>query len=467
MSLFPPTPVAAKPPSRVDVVLPVYNEERDLARSVLKLRRFLAGHLTRYRWRIFIADNASSDTTSEIGRILADQFDDVEYLRLEERGRGRALREAWKASSADIVCYMDVDLSTGLEALVPLVASIAEEGDDLATGSRLIVGAHVKRSLKRELLSRGYNLLLRWLLQIEFNDAQCGFKAMRRSLVEPLLNQVRDQAWFFDSELLIKAQWMGLRIREIPVRWVEDAESRVRLFETAWNYIWSIVRLRTERRARQASRNGLIGWICSHPATSDWIRGVLAGGLIPIRRKIQQALADAPCGSVLDVGCGSGFFSQFVSGRYLGIDEDRRFIDYAAHRFGAAGRVEFECRPATPLPYADGSFDQGLLVNVMHHLDDDTLHQALRELTRVTRHQVIIVDMVPLRYNLLGRLCYRLDQGKHIRPLAEQTAHVARHINIRESGYFRSGLNLHSWFVGSSKRSQQPTPVAQEIHAAV
>lgn len=449
---------------RVDIVLPVYNEERDLAKSVLKLRRFLHSRLASYRWHIVIVDNASSDTTSEIGQILADQFPDLTYRRLEERGRGRALRHAWQASSAEIVCYMDVDLSTDLESLGPLIASVTEEGYDLATGSRLIAGARVKRSFKREVLSRCYNLLLRGLLRVGFNDSQCGFKAMRRQVVEPLLTQVLDQAWFFDSELLIKAQWMGLRIKEIPVCWVEDPESRVKLWETSWNYIRSIARLRKERRP-QATHLGIVGFICSSPPVSDFIRNVLAGGLRPIKQRIRQALVRAPQDRVLDVGCGSGIFSQLVKGRYIGIDTDCRFIEYARRRYGVPNRVQFECHPAAHVPYADQLFDQGLLINVMHHLPDDALHQALGELGRMTRHQVIIVDMVPLKYNLLGMLCYRLDQGQHIRAFAEQAAHVARFVDIRESGCFRSGINLHSWFVGTPKRNQRVTEMAEEAHA--
>lgn len=451
---------------RVDIVLPVYNEERDLAKSVLKLRRFLHSRLANYRWHIVIVDNASSDTTSEIGQILADQFTDLAYLRLEERGRGRALRHAWQMSSAEIVCYMDVDLSTNLESLGPLIASIAEEGYDLATGSRLVAGARVTRSFKRETLSRCYNLLLKGLLKVEFNDAQCGFKAMRRSVVGPLLGRVLDQTWFFDSELLIKAQWMGLHIKEVPVRWVEDPETRVKIVETSWNYLCSIARLRREQNVRPPARQGFIGWICSHPAASDLIRNILAAGLIPIKQKIRQALSCAPQASVLDAGCGSGAFSQLVQGKYVGIDADPRFIEYAKHRHGVEGRVHFVCQSATRLPYPDRSFDQSLLINVMHHLEDKTLHQMLGELTRVTRHQVIIVDMALLKYNFFGMLCYRLDQGKHIRPLAEQAARVARYIEIQESGYFRSGMNLHSWFVGTPKGNQQVTEMAEEAHVA-
>ncbi len=449
---------------RVDVVLPVYNEERDLARSVLTLRRFLRDRLASYQCGILIADNASSDTTAEIGTILEDQFDNVRYLRLEERGRGRALRQAWLASAADIVCYMDVDLSTDLEALVPLVASLAEEGYDLVTGSRLIPGARVRRSLKRELLSRGYNVLLKRLLRVEFNDAQCGFKAMRRSLVPQLLNQVTDESWFFDSELLIKAQWMGLRIREIPVYWVEDPESRVKLWATSWNYIRSIARLRTERPAHHPARGGLIGWICSHPAASDALRNILAWGCGPIKSRVRQALERAPQERVLEVGCGSGAFSRLVSGHYLGIDTDRRFLAYAARRHGDSHR-EFAYQSATRLPYPDASFDQSLLINVMHHLADDELRRALGELSRVTRHQVIIVDMAPLRFNLFGMLCYRLDQGRHIRPLAAQRMRVVPYVEIRNSGYFRSGINLHSWFVGAPKSARPAAQAASDVPA--
>lgn len=454
------------PRPRLDVVLPVYNEERDLARTVLKLRRFLETRLRAYDGRILIADNASSDTTSEIGRILADQFQDVTYLRLEELGRGRALRHAWHVSTAEVVCYMDVDLSTELDALLPLVASITQEGYDVATGSRLMPGACVKRSLKRELLSRGYNVLLKWLLHVDFNDAQCGFKAMHRRLVEPLLREVRDEAWFFDSELLIKARWLGLRIRQIPVRWVEDPESRVKLWQTSWNYLRSIARLRRERRSRPPVRAGLIERVCRHPAASDAIRQLLAGGLLPIKARVRAALQHAPQARVLDVGCGSGLFSELVSGAYLGLDEDRRFIEHARRRYGAGNRVQFVCQPAAPLAYPDQSFDQVLLLNVMHHLPDDILHQVLEEVARVARHQVIIVDMVPLRYNLLGMLCYRLDQGKHIRALAVQTTHVARHLHIQASGYFRSGINLHSIFVATPKAATLPRAAAAAAQAA-
>ncbi len=451
---------------RLDLVLPVYNEERDLARSVLKLRRFLQERFTSYRWRVLIADNASSDATSEIGQILSDQFDDVMYLRVEERGRGRALRHAWQASDAEIVCYMDVDLSTGLDSLSPLVASIAEEGYDLATGSRLIAGARVTRSFKREFLSRGYNILLRCFLQVRFKDAQCGFKAMRRSFVEPLLSRVLDQAWFFDSELLIKAQWMGLRIKEIPVTWVEDPETRVKLWGTSWNYIQSITRLCQEQRRTQQIRRNLIGWICSDPAASDLIRNILAGGLVAIKRKVRQALARHPQHRVLDVGCGSGIFSQLVHGDYVGVDTEQVFLDYATRRYAVTDRIQFACYPATALPYTDQSFDQSLLINVMHHVPNEALDQTLSELGRVTRYQVIIVDMVPLTYNLLGKLCYWLDQGKHIRSLAEQRAHVEQVVKIQESGYFRSGINLHSWFVGVPRRPQPSTVIVEEAQVA-
>ena len=453
---------------RVDIVLPVYNEERDLARSVLRLRRFLhSSHaMEQYECHMLIADNASSDTTSEIGRILADQLEDVDYWRIEERGRGRALRQAWNASPADIVCYMDVDLSTDLRMLIPLVASIAKEGYDVATGSRLIPGARVKRSWLREILSRTYNVLLKWLLHIELNDAQCGFKAMRRSHVEPLLSQVQDQAWFFDSELLIKAQWLGLRIKEIPVTWVEDPESRVKLLETSWNYLCSIARLRREWRAQHVPRQSLVGWVCQSPLVSDALRNILAGNMIAIKETIRTALARHPQEMVLDIGCGSGVFSQLVQGRYVGLDEDIRFIEYARRRYGVAGRVEFECRAAVPLLYPDRSFDQTLLINVMHHLSDEALNQTLGELARVTRHQIVIVDMAPLTYNVFGMLCYALDQGKHIRPLPEQTTHVGRFLDIQASGYFRSGINLHSWFVGAPRRLEPSTAMAVEAHVS-
>jgi putative flippase GtrA len=180
-----------------------------------------------------IADNSSTDRTLEIARGLALELDGVTVMHLPERGRGRALRAAWSASDADVLCYMDVDLSTDLKALLPLLAPLISGHSDVAIGTRLARGARVTRSPKREIISRAYNAILRLALGARFSDAQCGFKAIRADVARELLPRVRDQEWFFDTELLVLAQRQGLRIHEVPVDWVEDPDSRVAIASTA------------------------------------------------------------------------------------------------------------------------------------------------------------------------------------------------------------------------------------------
>jgi glycosyltransferase involved in cell wall biosynthesis len=233
----------------VDVVIPVHNEERALACSVRRLHRFLSLQLP-FSWRIVVADNASTDATPQIARRLAAELPGVELLRLEAQGRGRALRAAWSASDARVVCYMDVDLSTDLRALLPLVAPLLSGHSDLAIGTRLAHGARVIRGPKRELISRAYNRILRVALRAKFSDAQCGFKGVRRDVLPALLADVRDDAWFFDTELLIVAQRRGLRIHEIPVDWVDDPDSRVDIVATAVADLRGVARLRVGSRRR-------------------------------------------------------------------------------------------------------------------------------------------------------------------------------------------------------------------------
>jgi putative flippase GtrA len=227
------THAAVGPPAApaVEVVLPVYNEEVDLEPSVRRLVTYLAGHFP-FSYRVTIADNASTDGTWALAGRLADELADVRAVRLPEKGRGRALHTVWQASAAEVVAYMDIDLSTDLAALLPLVAPLLSGHSDVAIGSRLARTSRVVRGARREVLSRGYNLLLRTTLRARFSDAQCGFKAMRTECARRLLPLVRDPGWFFDTELLVLAERSGCRIHEVPVDWVDDPDSRVQLTRT-------------------------------------------------------------------------------------------------------------------------------------------------------------------------------------------------------------------------------------------
>lgn len=225
----------------VEVVIPVYNEEAALPGAV----RTVLQHLSDlpFRSRVTIADNASIDATGALGRDLAARHPSVSYLRLDAKGRGRALKRAWSDSDADILVYMDVDLSTDLSALLPLVAPLATGHSDLAIGTRLARSSNTTRGLQREVISRMYNRLLRGTLRARFSDAQCGFKAVRREVAQQLLPLIEDNEWFFDTELLVVAERAGLRIHEVPVDWVDDPDSSVDIVRTALDDLRGIARM--------------------------------------------------------------------------------------------------------------------------------------------------------------------------------------------------------------------------------
>ncbi len=225
----------------LDVVIPVHNEEGGLAASVARVHR----HLSRLPWsfRITVADNASTDGTALVAQRLSHEYDGVRAVFLPQKGRGRALKQVWSSSGSQVLVYMDVDLSTDLNALLPLVAPLLSGHSDLAIGSRLTRGSRTLRGPKRELISRGYNLLLRGTLRAGFSDAQCGFKAIRGDVAHELLPLVEDTAWFFDTEMLVLAERAGLRIHEVPVDWVDDPDSRVDIWRTARDDVRGILRL--------------------------------------------------------------------------------------------------------------------------------------------------------------------------------------------------------------------------------
>jgi glycosyltransferase involved in cell wall biosynthesis len=232
----------------VEIAVPVYNEEKILARSVRQLHSYLTDNLP-FRFVITIADNASTDGTHPTAQQLCAELPGVRAVHLDGKGRGLALRHVWGTSDADIVAYMDADMSTGLDAFLPLI--------DLAAGSRLAHGATVVRSPKREIISRSYNLLLRTVLSARFADAQCGFKAGRTEVIRALLPDVKDNAWFFDTELLILAQRRGLRIYQVPVSWTEDPDSKVDIVGTALADLRGVARLRFRSSSKHGPDTGI------------------------------------------------------------------------------------------------------------------------------------------------------------------------------------------------------------------
>jgi glycosyltransferase involved in cell wall biosynthesis len=248
--LGPPRPLPRK--FTVNVTVPVLNEESCLARNIHTLSRFTA--TLPFDCQIVIADNGSVDGTEAVGRDLARDLPEVSYLRLPERGRGRALKAIWQQSEADFLSYMDVDLSTDLDGFPRLISALSGGLCDLAIGSRLLRPEWTRRGWKREVISRCYNRLIKLIVGARFSDAQCGFKAIKRSCARELLPRVQDNHWFFDTELLVLAEALGYRIYDLPVRWSDDPDSRVRIIRTAIDDLRGLIRLRRELRRRSFQR---------------------------------------------------------------------------------------------------------------------------------------------------------------------------------------------------------------------
>lgn len=284
----------------VEIVIPVYDEEADLEPSIRRLHHYLSDHFP-LTWVLTIADNASRDRTWGIACRLATELGGVQAVHLDEKGRGRALRATWSASEASVVAYMDVDLSTDLDALLPLVAPLVSGHSDVAIGTRLASGSRVIRGPKREVISRGYNLILKATLRNRFSDAQCGFKAIRGDAARALLPLVEDNAWFFDTELLVLAERNGMRIHEVPVDWVDDIDTRVDVRTTAIEDLKGIWRLLRRSAAGQgllaAEAYGAQPGFTAQAVRFAWIGmvstilfaalfAVLAGPLGPIRADV-------------------------------------------------------------------------------------------------------------------------------------------------------------------------------------
>jgi len=239
----------------VNIVLPVYNEASELESSVGTLVRFLSKNLTDFRWHITIADNASTDKTLRIARQLSQKYQSVSVEHLPQKGRGRAVKHVWRKGSYDYLSYMDIDLSTDLKHLPSLLHAL-ERGFDIAIGSRNARGSRVfGRGLLRSITSKGYIALIKLFFWVHFTDAQCGFKAVTRRVVTNLMPAVRDNEWFFDSELLIVGEKCGYRIYEEPVNWIDNPGSTVRVMKTALGDLKGLWRLFVARPWRKHGRN--------------------------------------------------------------------------------------------------------------------------------------------------------------------------------------------------------------------
>jgi hypothetical protein len=300
-----PAPHVSPPVVVVDIVLPVNNEEADLGRNVLRLHEYLEGQ-SAFGFRITIADNASTDGTWAVAQRLAEDIPGVTALHFDEKGRGRALKAAWSRSDAAVLAYMDIDLSTDLAALLPLVAPLVSGHSDLAIGTRLSRSAVVHRGRKREFISRSYNRLTRLALRSRFSDAQCGFKAIRANRARAVLPWIEDDGWFFDTELLVVAERAGLRIHEAPVDWTDDADSRVDIVPTAIADLRGIPRCAAPwRPASCRSRTWVGGSPAPDSAPDSALDSAPDSALDSAPRPREQPPPTAPWGPSRTAECGT------------------------------------------------------------------------------------------------------------------------------------------------------------------
>jgi ubiquinone/menaquinone biosynthesis C-methylase UbiE/glycosyltransferase involved in cell wall biosynthesis len=419
--------------SSVDITIPVLNEEQAIVSSLTTLSSYLARQCS-HDWSITVADNGSTDRTFDLASSFAATNPRISVLRLEERGRGRALKEAWSTSTADVVAYMDVDLSTGLDSLGPLIDPIFEGRCDVSIGSRLLPGSDIARSVKRELISRCYNVIVQSILHCGVADAQCGFKAMRTSFARELIPEIEDNGWFFDTELLARAYRAGLRINEIPVRWVEDNDSRVRIVQTATDDLKGVWRLWLDGK-RGGSTNIGNRHIDTHapgasPAAKEERRSVdfdtyaasyedavdrsvsFTGrdSAFFARRKVEiledivrPTLGSLQGVSLLDVGCGTGTMDQFLAPRVQhlhGVDISEEMLSKAERNVPTA---EFTWYDGEKLPFADQTFDVVVAMCVLHHVPLSMRFKVVSEMVRVTRPQGVVAVFEHNPYNPLTR----------------------------------------------------------------
>jgi len=227
----------------INITIPVYNEEKRMGDNVLKLYHYIKSSL-KYPFEIIIADNGSTDNTPAIAKQLSYKYPEIKLLHIEQKGKGIAINTSWSRSKADILSFMDVDLSADLKHFQQLIDAILKDGYDITIGSRLITHKKVKRSLKREIISRCYSFLLKLAFFVKFHDAPCGFKAIKKEAADRLLPLINDAGWFFDSKLLIIGEKLGFKIKEIPIEWIDDPGSKVNIPGTAYEYLKAIFLLK-------------------------------------------------------------------------------------------------------------------------------------------------------------------------------------------------------------------------------
>lgn len=396
---------------KVEIDLPVYNEDNCLEANAIKLINYLKDNNFNFNYKIVIIDNASTDNTKSISLLLKTKYPEVDYIRINTKGRGRALREAWERSDADIVSYMDIDLSTNLESLDKLITTVAGGNYDLATGSRMLKDSKIKRSFKRELISRCYVLCLKYFLKVSFDDAQCGFKAINRKVINNILPKVLDQEWFFDSELLFRCQKASYKIKELPIEWIEDGNSKVKIIPTSLNYLSGLMRLKKEFNQKNNSDQEFNNYAKNYNYGLDNPLKKIFGNKPDDFFKIkinwllnlikQTGAKEYKRLEILDFGCGTGLFLKRINDLKLninlsGADTSKAMLNEAQKILTGHSNSKLHLISDNDLP--PNHFDIIIVSSVLHHINKSARQATINYLTTLLKKDgyLIIFEHNPL-----------------------------------------------------------------------
>jgi glycosyltransferase involved in cell wall biosynthesis len=217
--------------NKILLTVPAYNEENILEKNVNLILKYMGANFNNFK--IVIANNGSTDKTNDIAKKLAKDNNEILLITTKKRGKGLAIKNSWLKFDADIYAYMDADLSTSLRDFSKLINAI-KEGNDISIGSRYLKKSVVKRGLNRAIFSKLYNQLLALLFKTNVKDMQCGFKAVNEDIIKKHIPRIKDDSWFFDTELVIMAENQGYTIKEIPVSWKSNPESKLKIIKVGF-----------------------------------------------------------------------------------------------------------------------------------------------------------------------------------------------------------------------------------------
>ncbi|MBI4652910.1 glycosyltransferase [Candidatus Kuenenbacteria bacterium] len=244
----------------IEFCVPVHNEEKILKNNILKLLNYCHNQNFNFDWKIVLINNGSQDNSEKICQELFNQYSQkIKIENIKQSGKGRALKFYWQKSKADIVIYMDIDLAVSLDNIPNLIEPIVQENYDLIIGSRLLSDSKIKRSFIRELSSQTYNFLSKIILGHYFSDLQCGFKAIKVDVFKKIAPYIQNNKWFFDTELIVFANYFKYKIKEIPIEWQEnrydERKSKVNLVKDSLKFLINLIKLKIRLNRLYKNKN--------------------------------------------------------------------------------------------------------------------------------------------------------------------------------------------------------------------